>query len=160
MLAATLALVGAILCDRFGLFTKAIGDRVAAVLALFAMSRFLGGTVVADWLIDRGNDIAKYVGRFAAKLLGPDPGSAIANYGIAMLVAVVAVIWIAAMVPPQLAPWAGDITSIEMQSLTIWGGAAVIVIGAALIPGDLGVLIRTITSLGVQTGGQVAGVMP
>lgn len=159
MLAATLALVAAIILDRFGLFTKAIGDRLAAVLALFSLSVFVSGTPVAGWLIARGNDAAGWLGRFSAQFLGRNPAEAISQYLIAMIVLVVAFVWIMAMLPHRAATVAGDAALLEMSSLIIWGGAAVIVVGGGLIPGDLGDFVRSVTNLGVSGGSQIAGML-
>ena len=159
VVAATIALVAAVIMDRFGLFTKAIGDRLAAVLALFAMSAFVGGTPAAAWLIKEGNKLAGWLGDFTARFLGPDPARAISQYGIAMIVLVIAFIWIMSMLPNRASKIAGDAALIEMSSMVIWGGAAVIVIGGGLIPGNLGDLVRSVTNLGINSGAQIAGVL-
>jgi hypothetical protein len=159
VLAATIALVAAIILDRFGLFTKAIGDRLAAVLALYSLSVFVAGTPVATWLIDKGNLIAAWLGRFAGRFLGPNPATAISQYLVAMIVLLVAFMWIMAMLPRRATVVAGDAAMVEMSSLIIWGGAFVIVIGGSLIPGQLGELVRSITDLGVSGGSQIAGIL-
>ncbi len=151
------ALVLAVLMDVFGFLPKAIGDRIAAVLALFAISAFLSGSKVASTLVGWGNEFAAWLAKFCGQFIGADAASAIGNYGLAVVVLIVTVFWIAAMLPKGSRRYIGEIALREMDSKVIWGGALIIVVGITLIPGDLGQALRGITSLGVEAGGQIAG---
>jgi hypothetical protein len=155
-----LALVLAVLFDWQGLLPKWIADRLAALLALYAFSRIVAGTPAAHWLLGLGQGLANLLGSLAGRWTNSATASAIGQYGVAVVVIIVGVMWLAAMLPAETTrKFGGDIVSREMSSWDIWGGALVLTMGAYLVPGTIGDLLRMITSLGVQGGQGLIGLV-
>lgn len=154
--AATFAVIVAALLDWKPPFKAWICDRVAAVLALFAASVFIAGTPAAAWLLQQGEALAAWLGDIVRQW-SPSLGSAVASYLIAAVVLVIAWLWVLAMLPSsKFASFLGDGRSKELDSRLIWGGAALLAVGAALVPGGAGDLIRWLVGLGVTAGGKLA----
>lgn len=156
--AGTLAIALALLFDWKGVGPKWIGDRIAALLVLFAGTVFLTGTLAAHWLVSLGQTIASWLAGIAAHFLNTQAATAVGQYLVPMVVLVVSVMWIAAMLPAKhAAKYAGDIASREMSSAMIWAGGAVITIGTTLIPGQLGNGVRAVMGLAVTAGATLIG---
>jgi hypothetical protein len=155
-----LALVLAVLFDWKGFLPKWIADRLAALLALYAFSRIVAGTPAAAKLLEIGNSLAKLLGQLAGKYTNAQTAGAISQYLVAVIVLVVGLLWVAAMLPAESTrKFGGDIVSREMSSWDIWGGALALTVGAYLVPGTIGDGLRMITSLGVQGGQGLIGLV-
>jgi hypothetical protein len=152
-----LALVAAVLIDHFNFLIRSIGYPLAAILAIYGMSVFIDGTPLAGWLIARGDDIAEWLGSVVVPILGAATGSAISRYLLAVIVVITAAFWFIAMIPPLTKRLLGEAATREMNSALIWGGAFILIIGGALVPGTTGDAIRGMTHLGISTGGGIAG---
>lgn len=153
-----LALVLAVLLDWKGLLPKAVADRLAAILAMYAFSRIIVGTPLAAKLLGFGQGLADLVGRLVGRWVSPETATAISRYGLAVAVIIVGVLWIAAMLPAETTrKYGGDIVSREMSSYDIWGGALALTVGAYLVPGTIGSILQGITSLGVTAGQALIG---
>jgi hypothetical protein len=165
-LAASIALVLAFLLDRYGLPKllggRWMGDRIAALLVLFAFGYFLLGS----WLTDRTQSLGKQLTTWLAHTLsgplGPKVADAIGLYALGLLVFVLFVIWLGMLWPnrsglgkkgggapgnavalrgaaPTPARGGGGggwkLTSQELSSAYIWIPPAVFALGAAFVPG-------------------------
>jgi hypothetical protein len=156
-LIASLALVGALAFDAFGLGPRWLGDRIAAILALHGFSYFILGSALAGWLLTAGANLQTALGNALAGPLGPKAASAIGTYGLGMLVLMVFVLWMAAMLPKRISNHAGEAVHQEMNSALIWGGALILVIGASLVPGALGGVVRGTVGWTNTIGQAIAG---
>lgn len=156
-LIATLALVGALAFDSLGLGPRWLGDRIAAVLALHGLSYFILGSALAGWLLTVGTRLQAQLGSALSGPLGPKASEAIGSYGLGMAVLLVFILWVAALAPKKIANHAGEIVHREMNSALIWGGAFVLVVGAALVPGALGGLVRGVVGWSNVIGQSIAG---
>lgn len=155
-----LALVLAVLFDWKGLLPKWIADRLAAVLAIYAFSAIVVGSALAAKLLSIGNGLAGILGGIAGHWVNPQAAQAISQYGMAVVVIVIGVLWVAAMVPAETGrKFGGDIASREMSSWDIWGGALALTVGAFLVPGTIGDALRFVATSAVQIGHALVGLV-
>ncbi len=150
--AATIAVIVAALMDWKPPLPAWIGDRIAAVLALFAASVFVASTPLAALVLGWGEQFSGWLGGLI-RGWAPDLGVAVSEYLIGALVIVVAWLWVLAMLPTsKLSGVLGDGRSKELDSWLIWGGAIVLAVGVAGVPGGFGDVLRWIVTLGVSAG--------
>jgi hypothetical protein len=189
-LAASIALVLAFLLDRYGLPKllggRWMGDRIAALLVLFAFGYFLLGS----WLTDRTQSLGKQLTTWLAHTLsgplGPKVADAIGLYALGLLVFVLFVIWLGMLWPnrsglgkkgggapgnavalrgaaPTPARGGGGgggggwkLTSQELSSAYIWIPPAVFAVASTFVPGTLGAFVRATIGL-LASAGQAIG---
>jgi hypothetical protein len=147
---ALLALGIALVADRWGLGTRAIGDRVAMLVA-FLYSVAIRSTGLDEKLLKGGGWVQTNAGILAAHV-DPALGAAIGTYLLALLGLVVGFLWIAALLPTAASKYIGGIANYQIDSRMIWIGTFVFVIGAGLVPGHVGDFLRGTVNLAGTTG--------
>lgn len=182
-LAASIALVLAGLFDAFGLPKwlggRWMGDRLAALLVLFAAGYFLLGSWLTGQTQSLGKQFTAWLASTLAPYLGPKVADAIGLYALGLLIFVLFVIWLG-MLWPHGKPGGGSkgagkpgtalavkgaggkgggsyaLTSLELNSLFIWVPPFVFAVGAGFVPGGLGTFVRGTIGL-LATVGQAIG---
>lgn len=155
-LAASIAIALAILFDAYGLLPRWLADRLAAVLVLFAAGYFLLGSWVTDTTIRLGQQFAHWLAAELRQPLGPKVSEAIGLYALGLTVFVLFVVWLAMLLPKKAQKITGEIVHKELSSPWIWIPPVAFTLGAAFVPGSLGMFVRG--TIGLLTNfGQAIG---
>jgi hypothetical protein len=150
------ALVIAFVCDWKGLFTKSIGDRVAAACVIVAANVFLVGTGLQGLIHDGLQWTMNLVGSvFIDNDWSPGFGRELQRHGVGWLVVLVAALWIAALLHKGASKFVGEVAHEEFSSKMIWIGGPVIAMfihEAPILGGPLSSLFGLIARI---TGGLI-----
>jgi hypothetical protein len=184
-LAASIALVFAFLLDAYGLPKwlggRWVGDRLAALLVLFAVGYFLSGSWADNTAKTKGQEFTTWLARTISPFIGPKAGQAIGLYALGLVIFVGFVMWLGMLWPnrggkgtKKATPSAGKevavrgsapsskggdgwkLTSLELQSRYIWIPPIAFALGAALVPGAPGTFVRATIGL-LASFGQAIG---
>lgn len=142
----------AVVTDKWGFLTRPIGDRIAAVLALFAFRVWFRGLGLDTLLIGWGTDMEHAL----AQLAHNAPPMAREFLGTLLLPTLALILcgaWVVAMTPAlAVRLHLGDVFTREPNTWLIWGGAFGMAVMVGLIPGRIGEGLQGLSSLGVSAG--------
>jgi hypothetical protein len=144
-----LALVIGLILDSQRLF-PAVGDRLAALCALFVGQTLVAGTQIGEWVRGGASELSELIGRAAQ---GVDPQfAAISTLIVGVLVGVAFLFWFLAFLPAWkfLQKWVGPAVNRQLSSGLIWLGVVFPVL-IATVPGFWG-------GFGADVTGQGAGI--